>query len=228
MSSRPAWTARSLMVEATAAGLAYSAVLCWLSVCAMASFRPGLLSFPYWPLLPNLRSDTSGALAFFAAGVCLAMSEYLRLRRRRSAPAAASPRSLDSPAPFAVAIAETVAVLATGLVAYLSTNAITHPKTLMRSATHLAPWPTEGTLRVVALLGCVCSIAALRYLGAESLSSRAARRAVVAPSSECTCGRGAHDEPVGGGFRDLFRSAAGNGRSVSRVSPVANTHAPDE
>ena len=81
---------------------------------------------------------------------------------------------------------------------------------------------------MVALLGCVCSVAALRYLGAESLSRRAARRAVVAPSSECICGRGAPDGPGGDGFQDLFSPAASNGRGACPVSPVANPHGPDE
>jgi hypothetical protein len=57
-----------------------------------------------------------------------------------------------------------VALLATGLVVYLSVNAVTHPATLGVHATHLATWPTEGTLRVAALLSCTCSAAALRYL----------------------------------------------------------------
>ena len=89
MSVRPAhyritW---SLALEASAAGLAYAAGLCWASVCLLASFRPDDLSTPYWRGVPGLRSDTCGILAFLAVAVCLATSEYLRLGRRRDAAA---------------------------------------------------------------------------------------------------------------------------------------------
>jgi hypothetical protein len=63
-----------------------------------------------------------------------------------------------------MATSETVAILATGLTIYLSVNAVTHPATLGIRATHLAGWPTEGTLRVSALLFCACSVMVLRYL----------------------------------------------------------------
>ena len=67
----------------------------------------------------------------------------------------------------ALAISKDIGLLATGLVTYLSLNAITHPATLNMQATHLAPWPTEGTLRVTALLLCVLCAAMLRFLNAE-------------------------------------------------------------
>lgn len=159
-------------MEALAVGLAYMAGLCWASVCLLASFRPDDLSSPYWRGLPGLRSDTCGILAFFAVAVCLATSEYLRLSRRRDAAARSEQAPSGRPAKFlAVAVSETVAVLATGLVGYLSMNAVTHPATLGVEATHLAAWPTEGTLRVAALVSCACSIAVLRYL----LAARPAR-----------------------------------------------------
>ena len=63
-----------------------------------------------------------------------------------------------------MAAAETVAVLATGLFGYLSVNAVTHPATQQIQATHLLSWPTEGTLRVVALLLCIVSFGMVRYL----------------------------------------------------------------
>jgi hypothetical protein len=161
---------RALVIEALTAGLAYGAGLCWASVCLLASFRPADLSAPYWAGLPGLRADTLGITAFLAVAVCLTTSEYLRLRRRRDAPAAPHGQ-VGPPAPpagtvtlLALAASETAAVLATGLVAYLSVNAITHPATLAIHATHLAPWPTEGTLRVAALLLCACSVAVLRFL----------------------------------------------------------------
>jgi hypothetical protein len=63
-----------------------------------------------------------------------------------------------------MAAAETVAVLATGLFGYLSVNAVTHHFTLQIQATHLLSWPTEGTLRVAALLLCIVSFGVVRYL----------------------------------------------------------------
>jgi hypothetical protein len=63
-----------------------------------------------------------------------------------------------------LAVAETVAVLATGLFVYLSVNALIHPATLKLQITHLLPWPAEGTVRVEALLLCACSVAVWRYL----------------------------------------------------------------
>jgi hypothetical protein len=163
---------RWLAVEALTAGLAYGAGLCWVSVCLLGSFRPEGLGAPYWSGLPGLRTDTSGIMAFFVVAVCLAASEYLRLRRRRDAPAQPGPAQAGlalagGPAkPLALAVSETVALLATGLAGYLSVNAVTHPWSLAIHATHLAPWPTEGTLRVAALLLCVGSVTVLRYLWA--------------------------------------------------------------
>jgi hypothetical protein len=157
-----------LALEALMAGLAYSAGLCWASVCLVASFRPGNLSAPYWRGLPGLRSDTCGIGAFFALAVCLGTSEYLRLRRRRDLEAPPGWDSLrGTTTPLALAASETVATLATGLAVYLSVNAVTHPATLGVRATHLAPWPTEGTLRVSALFLCACSVTLLRYLTAS-------------------------------------------------------------
>jgi hypothetical protein len=66
-----------------------------------------------------------------------------------------------------LAVAEAVAVLATSLFGYLSFNALVHPATLQLHITHLLPWPSEGTVRVEALLLCACSIAAWRYLRAR-------------------------------------------------------------
>ena len=60
-----------------------------------------------------------------------------------------------------------VAVLVTGLVIYLSVNTVTHPATLDIHATHLASWPTEGTLRVESLVLCACAVAVLRFLHAR-------------------------------------------------------------
>ena len=56
------------------------------------------------------------------------------------------------------------AFLATALVAYLSLNVVTHSVTLRLQLTHLWPWPSEGTVRVIALGICVASVSATRYL----------------------------------------------------------------
>jgi hypothetical protein len=152
-------------LEAATAGLAYGAGLCWVSVCLVASFRVDELSAPYWHGVPSLRTDTCGIVAFVIAAVCFGTSDYLRLSRRRDATARPGPRLPSGTTKlFALAGANTVAILATGLVVYLSVNSVTHPATLGLRATHLAAWPTEGTLRVIALLLCACSVALRRYL----------------------------------------------------------------
>lgn len=167
MSGRPAHGPASglLALEALAAGLAYGAGLWWASVCLVASFRPNDLSVPYWRGWPGLRTDTSGIVAFFVVAVCFAASEYLRLLRRRGAAVRPGRPLTGGPAKLlALAISETAVLLATGLVVYVSMNAVTHSATLGIHATHLATWPTEGTLRLAALLLCACSVTALRYL----------------------------------------------------------------
>jgi hypothetical protein len=156
---------RRRAAEALAAGIAYAAGLCWAGVCLVAAFRPGDLSAPYWRAVPGLRTDTCGIAAFFAVAVGLGTSEYFRLRRRRDAAQLGDCGPVRGNAGLmALATFETVAALATGLVLYLSVNAVTHPATLDLQATHLAAWPTEGTLRVIALLCCLGSVAGLRYL----------------------------------------------------------------
>jgi len=158
--------------EAAATGLAVSGGLCWAGAAALASFRPHLLGLPYWYEIPRLRTDTCGAVAFLATAICLVISKYLRLRR--VAGAAAGPGSGPRPVPagagmrLTVAVSETAAVLSAALVAYLSVNAVTHPQTLAIQATHFASWPTEGTLRVLALVVCAVSVGVLRYIRATS------------------------------------------------------------
>jgi hypothetical protein len=170
-------TSPRLALEVATAGLAYGAGLCWASVCLVASFRPGELSVPYWHGLPGLRTDTCGIVAFVMVAVCFGTSDYLRLCRRRDASAGPSRGLLGGTAqPLALAVANMTAILATGLVVYLSVNAVTHPATLGLRATHLVAWPTEGTLRVMALLLSVVSIAARRYLLAGPSGGAAASR----------------------------------------------------
>ena len=152
-----------LAAEAITAGLALGAVLGWASTALVGSFRGEDLPGRYWQPIP-VRTDTSGFVAFLVATVCLATSEYLRLRRRREAAACPPP---ERPAMLLLAAAETVTILATGLFIYLSFNAITHPASLPLHITHLLPWPAEGTVRVEALLLCTCSAGLWRYLRAR-------------------------------------------------------------
>jgi hypothetical protein len=152
-----------LAVEAVTAGLAYGGLLCWASTALVGSFRDQYLPDRYWQPIP-LRIDTTGFIAFLAAAAGLVISEYLRLRRRRQTATAPPPRQ---PATMLLAVAETVAVLATALFVYLSFNALIHPATLRLHITHLLPWPAEGTVRVEALLLCACSVALWRYLRAR-------------------------------------------------------------
>jgi len=154
-----------LAIESLMFGAEYSAVLCWGSVCLLASFRPDILSMPYWSGIRHLRSDTCGILAFFLIVIFLTCSEFLRLRR--CADVTTRPPTTIFTGWISAAVfsaAETTAILATGVVVYLSINSITHPVTLERQATHLISWPSEGTLRVIALFLCGCSVAALRFL----------------------------------------------------------------
>ena len=152
-----------LAAEALTAGLAFAALLGWASTALVGSFRGQDLPGRYWQPIP-VRTDTSGFIAFVVSAICLATSEYLRLRRRREPVPGPPP---GPAATLAAAVAETVAVLAAGLFVYLSFNAITHPGSLVLHITHLLPWPAEGTVRVEALVLCACSAALWRYLRAR-------------------------------------------------------------
>ena len=154
--------ARPSALESVSTGLAYASGLCWASTCLTAAFHPYLLADPFWDGLPSLRTDTLGIVAFAVACVTLPVSEFLRLRR----PAAVLP--VDAPAirSAAVALARSTSWLAAAMVAYLTLNAVTHPETLALQATHLAPWPTEALLRVMALVACAVAAAVQRHLSA--------------------------------------------------------------
>lgn len=154
---------RRLAVEAAALGVGYASVLCWASVALVGTFASDRLRSPYWPDLAWLRTDTTGEAAFALAAVCLAVSRYLHLRR-----GTAAEQRLSAGRPAAVvaaqAVAETATLLATAAFAYLSLNTVTHNYTLRIELTHLLPWPSEGTVRVMALGICTVSVAATRYL----------------------------------------------------------------
>lgn len=162
---------RGLAVEAVAFGLGYASVLCWASTCLVATFGGESLASPYWPVLPWLRTDTTGVIAFALSAVSLVVSKYLRLRRTQAGGMPQHPVSRAASVHAVQAVAETAAVLATALVAYLSLNVVTHSVTLRLQLTHLWPWPSEGTVRVIALGICVVSVSATRYLRAAAGSA---------------------------------------------------------
>jgi hypothetical protein len=161
-----------LVVESAAFGLGYTAVLIWAGSALVASFTD-YEATPYWPAIPHLRTDTAGVLAFAVALVTLVLSRYLQLSRRRGGPV--EPDGRPAGALAVQAVAETAAVLATALVVYLSINAVTHPVTLRLQLTHLWPWPSEGTVRVIALAICLAGVATSRYLRATSRHNQTAR-----------------------------------------------------
>jgi hypothetical protein len=156
---------RNLIVESAAFGLGYTAVLIWIGSALVASFTNKEAS-PYWPVIPHLRTDTSGVAAFAIAIVTLIVSRYLQLKRTNGMefrPVARPPRVLG-----VQAAAEIATILATAIVIYLSFNAFTHPITLRLQLTHLWPWPSEGTVRVIALAICLVAVATRRYLRATA------------------------------------------------------------
>ena len=153
------------MVESAAFGLGYAAVLIWVGSAFVASFTDDE-AFPYWPAIPHLRTDTSGVIAFAVSFVSLIVSRYLQLRRRSGA--RVEPVARTSGVLAVQAVAETAAVLATGMVIYLSLNAFTHPITLQLQLTHLWPWPSEGTVRVIGLGICLVAVGTSRYLRATA------------------------------------------------------------
>jgi hypothetical protein len=167
-----------LVFESVAFGAGYTAMLIWVGSALVASFSGGEAN-PYWPVIPFLRTDTVGDIAFAVAIVSLVVSRYLQLRRRGVAPVqpAARPAGLV----MVQAVAETAAVLCTAVVIYLSFNAVTHPETLELQLTHLLPGPSEGTVRVIALGICLVASATSRFLRAT-----APRQSQPAPVSENT------------------------------------------
>jgi hypothetical protein len=165
---------RKLVIESAAFGLGYTAVLIWFGSALVGSFT-GNEAFPYWPALPQLRTDTAGVISFAVAIVTLSVSKFLQLRRRGSAPA--QPVVRPAGVHGVQAIAETAAFLSTAMVIYLSFNEITHPYTLRLQLTHLWPWPSEGTVRVIGLGICLVAVATRRYL--QATASAAAQPATT-------------------------------------------------
>ncbi len=155
------------MVESVALGLGYIAVLVFGGAALVASFSNNE-AYPYWPYIPNLRTDTSGVLAFAVALVSLSVSRYLELRRRGGGNAPVRTVSRSAGVHAVQAVADAAVVCGTGLVIYLSLNAVTHPQTLQLQLTHLLPRPTEGTVRVIGLAVCLAAVATRHYLRATA------------------------------------------------------------
>jgi hypothetical protein len=156
------------VVESAALGLGYTAVLIWGGSALVAAFSP-YEAYPYWPAIPHLRTDTSGVLAFIVSLVSLAVGKYLELRRRGEQGDAPVKLVARPAGVLAVqAAAEAAVVCAAGLIIYLSLNAVVHPWSLRLQLTHLWPWPSEGTVRVIALAVCWAALATRRYLRATA------------------------------------------------------------
>lgn len=158
-SASPTSERRRWYLEGAATGLAFASGLVALSVFAVGSFRPQELPSPYWSRIDALRTDTFGFFCFVVASLALMQSEYLRLTRparRHSAPQDSRLLRIVAAGARALVVAGTV------LVVYLSLNVVTHPQSLNLHATHFVSWPTEGTLRVVALVVVAGAVAVAR------------------------------------------------------------------
>jgi hypothetical protein len=170
---------RRLVAESVALGLGYTTVLIFGGSALVAAFS-NYEAYPYWPAIPHLRTDTSGFLAFAVALVSLAVGRYLELRRRGDrGDTPAKPVSRPAGVHAVQAVADAALVCATGLVIYLSLNAVTHPWSLPIQLSHLFPWPSEGTARVIGLIVCLAAAATRHYLRAS-----ATRPAGAAPTAE--------------------------------------------
>jgi hypothetical protein len=175
---------RRLVVESVALGLGFTAVLIFGGSALVAAFSP-YEAYPYWSAIPHLRTDTSGFLAFAVALVSLAVSKYLELRRRGDlGDTPVKPVSRPAGVHAVQAVAEAAAVCATGLVIYLSLNAVVHPWTLRIQLTHLWPWPSEGTARAVGLAVCWAAVATRHYLRATARRPSGAAPSEAAPAPE--------------------------------------------
>jgi hypothetical protein len=173
------------MIESITTGVAYGAALCWISVCLVASFRPSSLASPYWSEVKGLRMDTFGEICFLIVAFTLVVSEFLRLRRKQGQKEARQHVQAGSAfKPLATAVAEVIALLSSGLVVYVSVNAVTHPDTLVLRVTHFATWPTEGTVRIAALFLSACSVAFLRYEAIKASGSTGRKGEWASPTDE--------------------------------------------
>lgn len=174
-----------LLLESATLGLGYASFLIWVGSALMGSFG-WADSTPYWSVIPHLRTDTIGFLAFAVALVTLVASQYLKLRRQNGAAPAGRPAARPAWVLLLQSAADVAVLLGTGLVIYLSCNAFMHPWTLKIQLTHLLPWPSEGTVRVIGLLACWAGLAVRRYLrvsgsqpGAQATAAQERENAAV-------------------------------------------------
>ena len=180
---------RKLVVESVTLGLGYAAFLIWVGSAFVGSFGDFDDAYPYWPAIPRLRTDTAGFIGFAVAIVCLVISRYLQLGRRNGAPAERLARLRPARVLAVQAVADVAAILGTALVIYLSVNEAMHPWTLPIQLTHLLPWPSEGTVRVIALGVCLVAVATSRYLRASA--TRPGQAAVPQEKADVTAGSSA-------------------------------------
>ena len=180
---------RKLVVESVTLGLGYAAFLIWVGSAFVGSFGDFDDAYPYWPAIPRLRTDTAGFIGFAVAIVCLVISRYLQLGRRNGAPAERLARLRPARVLAVQAVADVAAILGTALVIYLSANEAMHPWTLPIQLTHLLPWPSEGTVRVIALGVCLVAVATSRYLRASA--TRPGQAAVLQEKADVTAGSSA-------------------------------------
>ena len=180
---------RKLVVESVTLGLGYAAFLIWVGSAFVGSFGDFDDAYPYWPAIPRLRTDTAGFIGFAVAIVCLVISRYLQLGRRNGAPAERLARLRPARVLAMQAVADVAAILGTALVIYLSVNEAMHPWTLPIQLTHLLPWPSEGTVRVIALGVCLVAVATSRYLRASA--TRPGQAAVLQEKADVTAGSSA-------------------------------------
>jgi hypothetical protein len=205
-----------LAVESAALGLGFAALLIWIGSALNGSFGYDD-AYPYWPTFSGLRTDTAGAISFAFAIVFLVLSKYLQLRRRT---APVRPVARGAGVLTVQAMAETGVVLGTALVLYLSLNEVSHPWTLRMQLTHLASWPTEGTVRVIGLAVCLVGLAITRYLRATAVP---ARRAAPPPAWENGDSRAeqgpaeSRGEQTGRGFEPQFSSPRTPSDGASRA-----------
>ena len=124
-------------VEGGLCGLTYSSGLVALSAFLVGSFRPRDLSHPYVGHLAWLRIDSFGIVSFFVATIGLAATGYLRRTDDPARRSATADRASGTIRLITIAVARSLVAAGTTLVVYISINAVTHPITLGRPATHL-------------------------------------------------------------------------------------------
>lgn len=196
---------RKLAVESAALGIGFAALLIWIGSALVGSFGYDD-AYPYWPAVAGLRTDTAGAISFALAIVSLVLSRYLQLRRRT---APVRPVARGAGGLTVQAMAETGVVLGTALVFYLSLNEVSHPWTLRMQLTHLAPWPTEGTVRVIGLAVCLVGVTISRYLRATAVTAAQPAPPLAWENGDSRAEQGpgeSRGEHTGRGFEPQFSS----------------------